>query len=293
MSFTSILRSTALATLALSATLSSAMPINLRTQRLVARGDDVGKSCYPLTLDQAKQLPGWSKIEQYAKDTWGEGGVNLETNPSAYPDRGASACIGSSRIAVQYSEKPQCSTTKDEIHGTADGTTQEVKFKLDAGVSQTSTWTVTQSSSLTTGAKFGVSVGIPDLGLDASAETYFETTITDERSSSFSTTGSSMRGYELTYTNEPGKECKLTLETKSCTAGASGRAPIVATGVVWFNYEDKRAPIGHPEDGEHYKYAAFIDSILTPEERTLYTEFRGPINSQSKASYATNCVEKK
>jgi hypothetical protein len=27
-------------------------------------------------------VPGWAKLEQYAKDTWGDGGWNIVTNPS-------------------------------------------------------------------------------------------------------------------------------------------------------------------------------------------------------------------
>jgi hypothetical protein len=27
-------------------------------------------------------VPAWGKIEQYAKDTWGDGGWNIVTNPS-------------------------------------------------------------------------------------------------------------------------------------------------------------------------------------------------------------------
>lgn len=87
----------------------------------------------------------------------------------------------------------------------------------------------------------------------------------------------------------------------------------MGTGVVWFNYDDKRAPIINPHnDGEHYKCkltssrarrykelnvsltdAAFIDDILTPEERTMYIEFQGPVNSVSKSGYSTNCKQTK
>jgi len=271
-----------------SSPLVSAVPVTL-----VGRADGA-LSCYPLTIDQARQLPGWKKIEQYAKDNWGEGGVNVVTNPSEYPDRGANACMNHGRVPVQFSEQPACSTTKSVVEGKVEGTSQKVTFKETIGHDTTSSWTVTRSSSLTTGMKFSVSIGIPSIGVDVGAETYMETTVTDERSTSFETKGSTMRDTTLEFENKDGDSCQMTLETQTCRAGARGRAPIMGTGVVWFNYDDKRAPIINPHnDGEHYKYAAFIDDILTPEERTMYIEFQGPVNSVSKSGYSTNCKQTK
>lgn len=76
----------------------------------------------------------------------------------------------------------------------------------------------------------------------------------------------------MKFSNEPGKQCKVDLLTETCTAKASGRAPVVADGFVWFNYKDKvsyvhsmslshgtshkspqRAPKNDPNGSKHYK----------------------------------------
>lgn len=257
---------------------------------LVGRADGA-LSCYPLTLDQARQLPGWSKIEQYAKDNYGEGG-GPHTNPGEYPDRGANACLNQSRIPVQFTAKPTCTATKTEIEGKVDGTTQKTTFQEAVGDEQNASWTVTKASSLTSGAKFSVSIGIPEFG-DIGAETSVETTFTDERSTSFSTTSSTMRTTTLDFENKSGDTCKMTLETQKCTGTASGRVPVMASGRVWFFYHSKRAATNDPNGGEHYHYNVEIDSVLTEEERTLYVEFQGPVNSVSKSGYSTNCQQTK
>lgn len=71
---------------------------------------------------------------------------------------------------------------RKNIDGKSIGTNSEIEFTTKTGISQTSSWTVTHSSTLTAGVKFGVTVGVPGIG--ASAETYMETTIHNERSTS-------------------------------------------------------------------------------------------------------------
>ena len=113
----------------------------------------------------------------------------------------------------------------------------------------------------------------------------------------------------MTFSNKAGDQCKMELVTQMCTATAKGRAPVVASGFVWFNYEDKRAPKSGGD--AHYKCeislsltespltpspladSINIDSILSEDERTSFIEFQGPMNSKSSTTYNTNCSKDK
>ena len=69
----------------------------------------------------------------------------------------------------------------------------------------------------------------------------------------------------MKFSNKAGDQCKMELVTQMCTATAKGRAPVVASGFVWFNYEDKRAPKSGGD--AHYKCTfpwSHTDLSLTP-----------------------------
>ncbi|KAF6756952.1 hypothetical protein DFP72DRAFT_1066327 [Ephemerocybe angulata] len=274
---------------------SEAGPIEPQSALLTAR--QVGVSCSPLGAAELQKLAAWPKIIQYALSLYGSGGVNIVTNPADVclhlihltEDRRTDAWrrLTVSRSPGQYA--PQCSTASNEIHGTIDGTTGKVTFQ-STGTSQTSSWTVTRTSSLTTGVSFTVSIGIPRLGLGAEIGTYVESTITDERSTTFSTTFNNMQSTSLEFDQSAGQACKATIETLACVASGSGKVPIVMSGFVWFNYEDRRAPLADPNGDQHYKYSIPIDSVLTEEERTTFIEFQGPTHADTTSTqYAADC----
>ncbi|TEB37006.1 hypothetical protein FA13DRAFT_1093267 [Coprinellus micaceus] len=273
---------------------STALPIVLRdfndleAMDLEARQDAL--SCYPVDVNQIKSLPAWGKIEQYARDTWGNGGWNIVTNPSEYPDRALQVCVKTSKVNTQFTEKPQCVSDRHNIEGQSTGATSEITFTTKRGSSQTSTWTVTRSSTIASSVKFTLSVGIPTIGTGG-AETSISTEIRNERSSAFTGTVNNEESVMMKFSNEPGKQCKVDLLTETCTAKASGRVPVIADGFVWFNYKDKRAPKNDPNGSKHYKYAASINGILSEDERTTFIEFQGPVNSKSSSTYKTNCVD--
>ncbi|TEB36999.1 hypothetical protein FA13DRAFT_1787276 [Coprinellus micaceus] len=271
---------------------STALPISLRdfddfeAMDLEARQDAL--SCHPVDVNQIKSLPAWGKIEQYAKDTWGDGGWNIVTNPSDVISRPAPASV---REDVQGEHSVHCACPdRHNIEGQSTGTTSEISFTTKRGSTQTSTWTVTRSSTLTTAVKFTLSVGIPTIGT-GTAETSMSTEVKNERSSAFTGTVNNEESVLMKFSNAPGKQCKVELLTQTCTAKASGRVPVIADGFVWFNYKDKRAPKADPNGSKHYKYAASINRILSEAERTTFIEFQGPVNSKSSSTYKTDCVD--
>ncbi|KAJ2923289.1 hypothetical protein H1R20_g13805, partial [Candolleomyces eurysporus] len=276
-----------LSVLLMSTTMSNSMPIHIQWEELFERQVS---NCYPLSLDQAKQLPGWGKLEQYAKDTWGEGGWNIVTNPEDFRDRPANACIEVARVPLQWSQQPQCSKSTAEIQGKSVGATTKVAFDIEQGTEAKTSLSVTRSSSITTSVSFNVGFSLPG-GLDAGVDTSFSTTLTNEQSKTTENTSGKISKQHYEFDNEDGKQCKMTVETSDCAATAVGRVPVVAKGFVWFNYEDRRAPKADPNGGEHYKYSASIEEVLNEAERTSWIEVQGPVNTVTKANYETNCVK--
>ncbi|KAJ2913612.1 hypothetical protein MD484_g6801, partial [Candolleomyces efflorescens] len=283
-----------LSILLMSTTLSNSMPIHIQWEDLFERQIS---NCYPLSVDQAKQLPGWAKLEQYAKDTWGEGGWNIVTNPEDFRDRPANACIEVARVPLQWAQQPQCSKSTAEIQGKSVGTTTKVAFDVEQGTEAKTSLSVTPlilrlyisgSSSITTSVSFNVGFSLPG-GLDAGIDTSFSTTLTNEQSKTTENTSGKITKQHYEFDNEDGKQCKMTVETSDCAATAIGRIPVVAKGFVWFNYEDRRAPKADPNGGEHYKYSATIEQVLSEAERTSWIEVQGPVNTVTKANYETNC----
>lgn len=64
---------------------------------------------------------------------------------------------------------------------------------------------------------------------------------------------------------------------------AKGSIRYLATGWVWFNYDD--------ETEGHYKWAANIDNILTnQDDRSTFADFHGSMVSDTHTAYDGTCV---
>ncbi|RXW16180.1 hypothetical protein EST38_g9667 [Candolleomyces aberdarensis] len=133
----------------------------------------------------------------------------------------------------------------------------------------------------------------------------------NEQSKTTENTSGKISKQHYEFDNEDGKQCKMTVETSTCAATAAGSVPVVAKGFVWFNYEDKVSdqfifslrvlldcslrcsvpPRLTLTGGEHYKYSASIEEVLSVEERTSWIDVQGPVNTVTKANYETNCVK--
>lgn len=275
--------------------LASALPYT-RTAGHVSRStheymyprDNSTSSCTPLTLDQAKALPGWSKIEQYAKDTYGGGSLNYVVNPKDYPDSPATICLESS-VPVTIQGGPACTDSTSTLQGTMDGTTGTMSSTQQTGYSNTGTWSVTQESSLAVGATVSATVGIPGIdGVEASVST--TATLTNSLSKSFETNVNAMSSQTVTAQFTSGQKCSSTMKTQTCSVNGQGSARFVASGFVWFNYDDQRAPIADPKGGQHYKYSVDIASVLKNiDDRSSIMKFSGSMQVTSHTDFAAKC----
>jgi len=253
---------------------------------IYARGTS---SCTPLTLDQAKLLPGWSKIQQYATNTYGDGGVNIVVNPPEYPNAPATICLQDGPIPITVQGTPSCTSSTGNIAGTITGTTGTMSLSAQQGLSNTATWTVTQESSLAVGVSLSATFGLPAVD-SVTASVTTTATITNSLSKSFSTTVDNEQTQSLTVNIPEGKNCVGVLTTKSCNLQGTGAARFVASGSVWFNYDDARVAKNAPNGGSHYKYAVDIASVLTNiDDRSSSMTFSGAMQVSSKTNFGSKC----
>ncbi|PPQ66226.1 hypothetical protein CVT24_000338 [Panaeolus cyanescens] len=246
---------------------------------LEARGQ--GPQCQPLTIDDAKRLPGWSQIEKYAQDNYGGGHYNLVTNPPEYPDRAATICAPLKPVQLKVDQSTKsCSSDNMDVGGGVTGTNAHVGLKQRIGVSASTSMSVSKSSVFSTSLTFGVSIGIPSIGLGASTETSMSSTISNKSTQSFKSSFNNMHEISVSYDNKKGKKCAAKINSKTCQATATGEVPLVASGYVWFNYDDARE--GKHGGGKHYKWAVRIeDAIKNPAERSSSIQFSGNFKSTS------------
>jgi hypothetical protein len=246
-------------------------------------------SCTPLTLAQVKTLPGWSKIQQYATNTYGDGGVNIVLNPPEYPNAPATVCLQDGPIPVNVQGTPSCTSNSAKIGGKISGTTGSYQLSFQEGNSNSATWTVTQESSLAVGVTLSATIGIPEVA-DVSTSVSTTTTLTNSLSKSFTTTVDNEQTQTMSLNTVDGKPCVGSMTTKTCNVKGTGSARYVASGSVWFNYDDARPPKNDPKGGKHYKYAVDIASVLTNiNDRSSSMTFSGAMQISSKTNSNAKC----
>ncbi|KAF6753592.1 hypothetical protein DFP72DRAFT_900931 [Ephemerocybe angulata] len=244
-------------------------------------------SCSPLDLQQVSRLPAWHKIVQYAEDQWGKGGKFLLNDPQ-YPDRFANGCLDEASVPVQYNGPPTCNTANRQIQGSSDGTNQTITFIQTIGDDSKTSWTVTKESSLAVTAEFKVTFDYPPAKIEASLSA--TGTWRNQRSDSFETTYSNKQETKFEFVNRDGFDCKFEVETTSCAMTAMASAPIIAKGTVLVAFDNKRKRKGNGSEGAHYHWFIDFETVLTPEERTSWVDFQGPVSLTSSTAYQTNCV---
>ncbi|CAA7268232.1 unnamed protein product [Cyclocybe aegerita] len=232
-------------------------------------------SCTPMTKEQAEKIPGWGKIQQYAKDHYGDGGVNIAVNPpeaslqrrnwrinadnaSQYTDSPAVICAANEVVQVEMTGSPSCQETKQDISGQIKQTDVDASLSSKQGYSTSGSWTVTETSSLAQSIGFSVQIGVPEVA-DISTATV---TIENSLASSFTSSVNNEVQQTVTLKSTQGQRCTASLETKTCTNTGQGKVRFVGSGWVWFNYDDKRAPVNGDPNDTHYKWAVNIEQAL-------------------------------
>ncbi|KAK0216374.1 hypothetical protein IW262DRAFT_213518 [Armillaria fumosa] len=238
--------------------------------------------CAQLSVDEAKTISGWDAIEKYANDNWGDGSRNIVTNPEDYVDRPAQVCITDDVVQLSFSGDPVCQTHTTSSEGTLVGTSGEVDIEVDQGFNTDTSYTVSSASTIGVSNTLTVKVGIPEVAEVTEALT-ISTEVTDTTSSTFDVSYNDVSKVTLKITAPEGKTCTATTSTKTCNIQATGKIRYLATGWIWFNYDDKT-------EG-HYKWAVNIESVVTnQDDRSSFATFKGSMVSNTETSYAGNCA---
>jgi len=245
---------------------------------------DNGASCSKLKVEEVKQLPGYKLLEEYADNTWGKGSRNVVTNPDKADQRGreATACVSNDVAQVELSGTPICNKQKGQDNSNANGTKGTIEAMVQQGTSNTAQWTVTSGSSIGVSAKVSAQIGIPEV---ASVTTELTTSaeFTNEVANGFSTTSGSIVSHKATFEVQDGKQCHVEWVITSCNVSGRGRIRYLASGWVWFEYDDKVQ--------DHYKWAVNIENTITnQDDRSSFLEFTGSITGESASNSSSVCV---
>ncbi|SJL04053.1 uncharacterized protein ARMOST_07411 [Armillaria ostoyae] len=206
-----------------------------------------------VVLTACSIVPGWDALEAYAKSNRGSGSWNIVTNPKEYPGSPTYVCddpvkIELDGILVKIRENVDKFLidiiqvilnvkTVQSIMYLGRLEPMAVSLQVQQGSNMSSEYTVTSVSTLAISSTLGVSFGIPLLSADASVTVSKE--VTNEQSSSFEMSYSTVVTVTRTIDTKDGKTCPVHLKLHTCTAKSKGQIRYLATGWVWFNYNDR------------------------------------------------------
>ncbi|KAK7018875.1 hypothetical protein R3P38DRAFT_1276589 [Favolaschia claudopus] len=237
-------------------------------------------SCNPLTADDVKTLPGYATLLSTAKANWGDGSFNLVTNDPGLPNSPALSCVQTDPVTISIG-KPACTTSNQELDGTLQSN-GSVTAQATEGTTATASVTVTKESQFSTGSSTQVGFSIPDFPIGVSETISFSTTLSNTLSYSSTSTADTQQSQTITYNPIPGESCHLELTAQSCNAVGTAEVLIIATGTVWFEYNDR-------VDG-HYKWGLVIEDIVPDViQRSSPMSVQVQINSNTKANYLQTC----
>ncbi|KIY73116.1 hypothetical protein CYLTODRAFT_449321 [Cylindrobasidium torrendii FP15055 ss-10] len=253
-------------------------PVTTSVQSITKRA----ATCGDLSADEAQKMPGWATLNNYANDNWGTGSRNIVTNPTEYLDSPAQVCVSDEVVELDFSGDPVCQTHTTSTEGKLVGTSGTVAIGVTQGFTTSTSYTVSQASTLGLSTTLSVAVKIPAVA-DVTGSYTISTSVTNTLSSAFSVAYNDASTVQLTMTAPEGKTCTATAETKTCNLDAKGTIRYLATGWVWFNYNSRT--------NGHFKWAANIDSILTnQDDRSTFAEFSGAMVADTHTAYEGTCV---
>jgi len=244
---------------------------------------DPGSPCAKLAVEEAKQLPGFKQIEDYANKEWGTGKRNIVTNPTNADQAfgGATACVSNDVVQVEFSGSPSCNSRTGEVDGQAKETNGSITSSVASTYSNTGTWAVKTTSSIGVSAKVSAEFKIPEIA-ELGGEITTSAEFTSEVAHGFETTNTDTVNTGGTFAVPSGKKCQIKYDVKTCTVPGHGRVRYEASGFVWFEYDDKVQ--------DHFKWAVNIEEIVkNVDDRSSFLEFAGSIKGTTNANFNSSC----
>ncbi|KAJ3756312.1 hypothetical protein EV360DRAFT_85069 [Lentinula raphanica] len=207
-------------------------------------------------LTEVKILPGFSKIEEYAKKHWGDGGHKFVAFDDKEPEFSALWCPPrNDPINITYEGEPDCQMSNVTTSGVLKDTTGTNTLLITQGTSITSLWMTSTSVNkdfsvgLTPMINYPSVTGITD---SFSANSLVGTSDTDSKMEVLTDT----QTVTVVMSSPAGNICQVNVQVRTCILQGKGEIPMVAKGWVWAEYDDKVK--------DHYKckYSSLLLSVV-------------------------------
>ncbi|KAH8814506.1 hypothetical protein DL96DRAFT_414885 [Flagelloscypha sp. PMI_526] len=235
-------------------------------------------TCVPMNSDDIGKMPGIAKLRAQADANWGDGKRKEVVNDPGMPESPANVCADDAGAIVVYDATPDCKTRTNEAEGTLEG--GKLILENSEGTNLKTTTTVTKASSFGISNKIGVSFkfpGIADVSDEITTSSDFSNTQGDANE-----VGSDQRTVQrIEQPIDEGQNCKLQLSTDSCSVTGKGSLKMIASGMLWFEYE-KRV------DG-HFKWGIPIEDVLKDvNDRSSAIEFKTTGNLDASSHFSSD-----
>jgi len=256
---------------------------------LVRRSPPVASPCSLLDLDDAQQLPGWSRVEEYARKTWGTGDWDILINPPGYKDKPATMCVAKS-IPVVATGQPLCNSSRVDIPPEKKN---KNRINVVQGYTNSGFWNITNVTSAAHSMFFAGNFKFPNITTQTK-ENFHSIAGTgvfiNAPYNSFLTLATNTTKKEVEPTKVEDKKCIGTVNEERCVVPSRGRIQLIASGYIWFNYYKKRAPLANPDGVKHSRYAVKIEDVLKNEtDRSVWIDFKGYMNVTMRSDYFDEC----
>ncbi|KAJ3784723.1 hypothetical protein GGU10DRAFT_400643 [Lentinula aff. detonsa] len=267
---------------------------------LEPRDAESDSRCRDLTLAEAKTIPNWEGILAYADERYGKGSRNILMYDKHYPNvRPAKVCVPSQVVPIKLTGSPSCKTTNATDGGNISGTHGIASIMIQQGLTLTSSFTISDAASMGLTNAFRAKIKFPDFGSTRGGPTVFAT-ITNTQSANFEVKFDDMVTTTFNMTVKEGQTCQAMESVVSCTLQGTGEVPFIASGIIWFQYDDKT--YDHIEYNEkkphskHYKSHVLAVQLnmteVLPEaaQRTTTATFKGSFLTTSHGQYKAVCT---
>jgi hypothetical protein len=255
-------------------------------RRDVERRSLSAKPCSLLDLDDTQSLPGWEKLEKYARATWGDGDWTVTINPPGYKDKPATMCVAD-KVPIVMAGNTTCVEKRMAI---APVSPKSDHVKVDEGYTNVGNWNITNVTTAAHAEFFRAVFQLPNITSVQLDSVTTSGEFINAPSNSFITLYSNKTIKDTEITPVPDQTCIATILNQQCITPAEGSIQLVASGYIWFTYKEKRAPVANPKGGKHFKYAVKIEDVLTNVlDRSAWIDFRGYMNSTFRYDSFDEC----
>jgi len=241
--------------------------------------------CHELDVDDVQSLPGYSKLEEYARTKWGDDEWTMSINPPGYRDKRATICVVNP-VMVNATGPANC--TEERVYIPPVGKSNHIK--VDQGYQNIGNWSITNTSNAAHALFFSGIFQMPNITSESFIAIKGKGDFINAPNNGFSTIASNRTVKDTQLTTVQDKRCIGTVMNKECILPANGRIQLEATGYIWFTYKTKRAPLDNPTGGKHRRYAVLIEDVLrNATERSEFIDFEGYMNTTWRYDYFDEC----